>query len=407
MNPHAGAAAAPLDSQAFRFAGHTLDALAEIAGRTPCYVYDRQCALARIARLRAALPRGTRVHYSLKANPLPALVGALAGAVDGLDVASHGELRTALGGGTPPAAVSFSGPGKRDVELAAAVVAGVVVHVESAGELERLAVLGDRLGAVPRVSVRVNPDFAVRRSGMVMGGGPQPFGTDAEAVPALLARALALGLERVGLHCYAGSQMLDADVVAALQAGTLELLCRLARESALAAPSLNLGGGFGIPYFAHEAELALERVGTALEGKIDRARQNTDIGEVVLELGRWIVGPAGIYIARVIERKRSRGRDYLVLDGGLNHHLAASGNLGQVVRRNYPIAASRAVAEAGAERAWVVGPLCTPLDVLGDDVALARLGPGDLVAVLQSGAYGASASPHGFLGHPPPVELVL
>ena len=244
---------------------------------------------------------------------------------------------------------------------------------------------------------------------MVMGGGPQPFGIDAERIVSAADEARALGLELVGLHCYPGSQILSADALGALHAATLELLTHLALEARLDAPSLNLGGGFGIPYAARDPELDLAAVGESLGRATEAAHARCAPSEIVVETGRYVAGPAGIYLARVVDRKTSRGRTFLVVDGGLNHHLAATGNLGQVIRRNYPVRGqSQDGSDDGAtERVSVVGPLCTPLDLLADDVELPTLGPGDLVAVLQSGAYGCSASPHGFLGHPPPVELLL
>lgn len=395
------------DAERYRFAGRTIDELAMIAGQTPVYVYDRAAIGRSVERLRHDLPASVKLHYSLKANPLPALVGHVATLVDGLDVTSHAELRTALGSGLEPACTSFSGPGKRDAELLAAVTAGLTIHLESPGELERLASVAANASRAPRLSVRVNPDFTVRRSGMIMGGGSQPFGIDREEVVALIGRVRELGFCCEGLHCYAGSQMLSAETVTGVQARTLDMMADLVREAALGRVALNIGGGFGIPYFAGDTPLDTHHIGEALARRIDALAPDVDVSEIVLELGRYIVGEAGIYVARVIERKASRGKRYLVLDGGLNHHLAASGNLGQAIRRDYPIVGSRSVAKAGHERTSVVGPLCTPLDVLADGVRLPRLDAGDHVAVLQSGAYGFSASPHGFLGHPPPLELLL
>ena len=395
------------DGDVFRFAGRTLDELVAIAGGTPVYLYDRAVIDASVARLRGDLPSDVRLHYSLKANPLAALVDHVSRLVDGLDITSHGELRTALGARADAKRISFSGPGKRDTELLAAVTAGVTIHLESAGELERVAAIAERTGCTPRLSVRVNPDFAIKQSGMVMGGGPQPFGIDREEIAAAIARLRELGLACDGLHCYAGSQMLSADVVADVQSRTLDMMVAIVRETRLDRVALNIGGGFGIPYFPKDTALDTRAVGEALAARLDRLASEIDVGEVALELGRHLVGEAGVYVARVVERKASRGERYLVLDGGLNHHLAATGNLGQVIRRNYPLVGSRAIDEAGAERTSVVGPLCTPLDVLAKDVRLPELEPGDLVAVLQSGAYGRSASPHGFLGHPPPLELLI
>ena len=369
---------------------------------------------ANIAALRSALPDEVWLHYSLKANPLPQLISHIACQVDGLDVASHTELVTALGASKNPSTVSFSGPGKNDQELLAAVTAGIVIHVESMGELQRIAHVAKTVGSTPQLSVRINPDFTIRQSGMVMGGGAQPFGVDKEQAADVLAAIADYGFKCEGLHCYVGSQILSADIIIDTQKRILEMMTNLVQSARLDADkcTFNIGGGFGIPYFAGETELDVTAVGDALSTQLDQLKQTLGKVRVAVETGRYVVGSAGIYISRVIDRKHSRGKTYLVVDGGLNHHLAATGNLGQVIRRNYPL---RALAANSAplqtvvelETVSVVGPLCTPLDILATDIDLPQLYVGDYVAVLQSGAYGYSASPHGFLGHAPPVELIV
>ena len=387
--------------------GLTVSALAAQVGQTPFYAYDRALMQARVAKLRAALPTGLQLHYAMKANPLPAVVRLMAGLVDGVDVASAGELQVALAAGAQPADISFAGPGKRDAELQAAVRAGVLVNVESPRELPVLAAASQALGRPARVAVRVNPDFELKGSGMKMGGGPKPFGVDAEAVPALLARIGQLGLAFEGFHLYAGSQNLRADAIAQAQTLSFELATRLAEHAPSPVLTLNLGGGFGIPYFPGERRLDLASVAAALAGLLERARQQLPQAALVLELGRYLVGEAGVYVARVIDRKVSRGQVFLVVDGGLHHHLSASGNFGQVLRRNHPVAIANRMNDSRREVASVVGPLCTPLDLLADRMPLAVAQEGDLVVVYQSGAYGASASPQGFLGHPACVEVLV
>ena len=387
--------------------GLTVSALAAQVGQTPFYAYDRALMQARVAKLRAALPTGLQLHYAMKANPLPAVVRLMAGLVDGVDVASAGELQVALAAGAQPADISFAGPGKRDAELQAAVRAGVLVNVESPRELPVLAAASQALGRPARVAVRVNPDFELKGSGMKMGGGPKPFGVDAEAVPALLARIGQLGLAFEGFHLYAGSQNLRADAIAQAQTLSFELATRLAEHAPSPVLTLNLGGGFGIPYFPGERRLDLASVAAALAGLLERARQQLPQAALVLELGRYLVGEAGVYVSRVIDRKVSRGQVFLVVDGGLHHHLSASGNFGQVLRRNHPVAIANRMNDSRREVASVVGPLCTPLDLLADRMPLAVAQEGDLVVVFQSGAYGASASPQGFLGHPACVEVLV
>ncbi len=372
---------------------------------TPTFVYDAAIVAARVARFRAAFP-AVDLHYAIKANPLPALLERIAPVVDGLDVASGGELETALAV-KPAAAISFAGPGKRDAELIGAIRAGATLNLESEGEAARAIRLAEELGVTPRLAVRVNPDMELRGSGMKMGGRPSPFGVDASRAAALVRTIVAAGADWRGLHIYAGSQALDAAAIVETQAATLALAARLAEEAGEAPPLVNLGGGFGIPYFANDTALDVERVGEALAAALDRRAAVLRDTRFAIELGRWLVAEAGVYLTRIVDRKDSQGETFLVTDGGLNHQLAASGNFGTVVRRNYPIALARDVGGDAIETVSVVGPLCTPLDRLGDRIALPRAEVGDLIAVFLAGAYGASASPAAFLGHPPATEIVV
>lgn len=387
--------------------GQGLTLLSERAGVTPFYAYDRELLRARVGALRAVLPKAVKLHYAMKANPMPALVQFMAGLVDGIDVASAGELKVALDAGANPVEISFAGPGKRDAELRQAVAARVLVNVESAREVEVLAAVADGLGLQPRVAVRVNPDFELKGSGMKMGGGPKPFGVDADAVPALLSRIGELGLGFEGFHLFAGSQNLRAESICEAQVKSYELALKLAAHAPAPVRFLNLGGGFGIPYFPGEARLDPAPIGANLQALCERARHELPEAGVVIELGRYLVGEAGVYVTRVVDRKVSRGQVFLVCDGGLNHHLAASGNFGQVVRKNYPVAIGNRMGAGEVEVATAVGPLCTPLDLLADRMPLPAAQVGDLVVVFQSGAYGASASPQAFLGHPAVTELLV
>ncbi|KTW10208.1 pyridoxal-dependent decarboxylase, exosortase A system-associated [Sphingomonas sanguinis] len=374
-----------------------------LAGRDgPAFVYDAAIVAARVARFRAAFP-SIDLHYAIKANPFQPLLDAMAGLVDGFDVASAGELAKVAGLGRP---VSFAGPGKRDAELTAAIEAGVTLNLESEGEATRALAIADRLGHSPRLAVRVNPDVELRGSGMKMGGRPSPFGIDAVRVPALVRDLVAAGADWRGFHIYAGSQALDPQAIIDTQAATLALAARLAEEAGHAPPLVNLGGGFGVPYFAGDRPLDIEAVGAALEQGL--AARPAILGDTrfAIELGRWLVAEAGVYLARVIDRKESGGETFLILDGGLNHQLAASGNFGTVVRRNYPLALAHAMGAEPVETVSVVGPLCTPLDRLGDRVALPAGAVGDIVAIFLAGAYGATASPSAFLGHPPAGEVL-
>ena len=373
-----------------------------VAPQTPAFVYDLRVVREKVASLRAALPESVGIHYAMKANPLPEMVAAMVPMVDGIDIASGGELVVARAAGASH--ISFAGPGKRDVELQAAIAAGVTINLESEGETTRALAIAERLGVTPKLAVRVNPDFSLKGSGMKMGGGAAAFGVDAEHAAVLVKRVIAAGADWRGFHIFAGSQALDSEAIAATQNATVELAERLTEEVGTAPPLVNLGGGFGIPYFAGETPVDLAliggRLGEAIHGHLPGSR-------FAVELGRWLVGECGVYLTRVIDRKESRGETFLVTDGGLHHQLAASGNFGTVVRRNYPIAVAAKIGAAADETVSVVGCLCTPLDKLGDQVSLPRADMGDVIAVFMAGAYGATASPANFLGHGPAHEIVI
>nr|WP_317892769.1 pyridoxal-dependent decarboxylase, exosortase A system-associated [uncultured Sphingomonas sp.] len=391
--------------QRLTIGGEDAEALVARAGDTPLFVYDLGLVAERVDVLRTALP-DVGIHYAIKANPHPELLAGIAPLVDGLDVASGGELAQALAM-KPAAEISFAGPGKRDDELAAAIEAGATLNAESEGEVARAIAIGDRLGIAPRLAVRVNPDFELRGSGMRMGGRASPFGVDAARVPALVRTILASGAEWRGFHIFAGSQALDTAAIIETQAATVALAARLAEEAGAAPPLVNLGGGFGIPYFAGDLPVDVAAVGTALgEALAARAAVLAD-AQFAIELGRWLVGEAGVYLTRVIDVKDSGGERFVIVDGGLHHQLAASGNFGTVVRRNYPVAVAGRMAEPATQTASVVGCLCTPLDRLADKVALPEVAVGDLIAIFLAGAYGATASPAAFLGHPAARELVV
>lgn len=388
-------------------AGRKITDIVAEAGQTPVYVYDRSVMTRKVEQLRAALPRDVHLHYAMKANPMPDVVRHFVGLVDGLDVASGRELEVALVAGGDPNKISFAGPGKTEAELAKSVAAGITVNVESEREIRILADLGRQIGTKPKAAIRVNPDFELKTSGMKMGGGPKQFGIDAERVPEVLADLVQLPIEFRGFHIYSGSQNLRPDAIVEAQQKTVDLAIRLAGHAPSPVTLLNLGGGFGIPYFPGEQPLDLAPIGANLSALLPRIRERMPHAEVVLELGRYLVGESGVYVCRVIDRKVSRGQVFLVTDGGLHHHLAASGNFGQVIRKNYPIVIATKVSGLSREVASVVGPLCTPLDLLADRAELAVAEPGDLVAVFQSGAYGLTASPLRFLSHPEPAELAV
>lgn len=384
--------------------GESCEALAMQAGDTPLFVLDVALVREKIARLKAAMPPALRIHYAIKANPMPALVSAMAGLVDGLDVASVGEMEIACAAHSH---VSFAGPGKRDRELEAAIKAGVTLNLESEGEAARALAIAERLGITPKLAVRVNPDFDLKGSGMRMGGGAKPFGVDADRAAALVRHVIAAGADWRGFHIFAGSQALDAEAIAETQRETVALAARLSEEVDAVPPLVNLGGGLGIPYFPGDKTVDIAHLGGSLaETLASRAAILAD-SEFAIELGRYLVGEAGVYLCRIVDRKISKGETFLITDGGLHHLLAATGNFGTVVRRNYPVAIASRFAEAPSEVASITGCLCTPLDRIADQIEIPAAQIGDLVAVFMTGAYGATSSPERFLGHGPARELLV
>ncbi|SFI70275.1 diaminopimelate decarboxylase [Nitrosomonas sp. Nm34] len=397
----------PVQNNCLHVGGVSLVRLSQRVGKTPFYAYDRQLITERVHLLRHCLPEEIHLHYAMKANPMPAVVQHLAGLVDGMDVASAGEMKVALDAGISPDRIGFAGPGKNEHELGCAIAAGIVISMESERELERIMTLAEQMGICPKVAVRVNPNFELKSSGMKMGGEAKQFGIDVERVPAMLARISKLGLDLEGLHIFCGSQNLKAEAIQDAHDKTLQLGLQLAQVSPIPIRTLNMGGGFGVPYFPGEKPLDLVAVGKNLQRLLSEIKPELPGIRFVIELGRYIVAEAGVYVCRVLDKKLSKGRLFLVTDGGLHQHLAASGNFGQVIRKNYPVIVGNKVETSETEMVSVVGPLCTPLDVLADQMELSKADIGDLIVVFQSGAYGLTASPTAFLSHPEPLEVLV
>jgi len=408
MKPHEHIAGfGTLDGE-LRVGGMPLSRLAARVGSTPFFAYDRAVLDRRVDELRSALPARVELSFAMKANPMPAVVQHLAGRLDRIDVASGLEMQTALDTTIRPGQVSFAGPGKTPAEIRQAVAAGILIEVESSTEFRRVLAAADQLGIEPDVAVRVNPDFAVKGSGMRMGGGPQQFGIDAEQVPGLLRDYATAGANVLGFHVFAGSQNLTAATIAEAQRHTVDLVSSLAEHLPTPVRYLNLGGGFGIPYVEKDQPLDLGAVAENLHELVDGPiSQRMPEARPVIELGRYLVGECGVYVTRVLDRKVSRGTTFLIVDGGMHHQLAASGNFGQAIRRNYPVAVGNRVDRALAEAVTVVGCLCTPLDLLAKDVELPAADIDDLIVIFQAGAYGLTASPTAFLGHPAPAEVLV
>ena len=382
----------------------TADELVAEAGGTPLFVYDTRLIARQIDLFRAAMPQEVALHYAMKANSYAPLLSWIADKVDGFDVASAGELGRVAHLGLP---ISFAGPGKTDQQLETAIRAGVTVNLESEGEAERALAIAATASRPPRLAVRVNPPFALKGAGMKMGGLASQFGVDHDRAPALIRRLIEAGADWRGLHIFTGSQTLQADALIEAQAATVALAAEIAGRAGASPPEINLGGGFGIPYFSGDQILDVEAIGSSLARTLESRPEILRESRLAIELGRWIVGEAGVYLSRIVDRKESRGETFLVTDGGLHHMLAASGNFGQLLRRNYPVALANKFGAQPEGAATLTGCLCTPLDLLAHDVALPRAEPGDLVAIFCAGAYGLSASPQEFLSQPRAREMLV
>ncbi|MEW4466797.1 pyridoxal-dependent decarboxylase, exosortase A system-associated [Parasphingorhabdus sp. JC815] len=374
---------------------------------SPLFVYSRSLLSSRISTLRAAMPEQLNIHYAMKANPFAPLLSQMVELVDGIDIASGGELAMAIEAGAAAEHISFAGPGKRDDELLEAIRAGVTINIESPTECDRALAIGAKEGLQPRLVVRVNPDFDLKGSGMKMGGGAKQFGMDVDLVAPTVRQILDAGADWRGFHIFAGSQALKADAIIETQAQTIALAARLAQQIGQSPVHVNLGGGFGIPYFPGDTPVDVAQVGVALKEQFAELPEILSNTLFAIELGRYLVGEAGVYLTRIVDRKESQGEIFLIADGGLHHQLAASGNFGTVIRRNYPAAIATQYRKPAEEVVSIVGCLCTPLDLLSDHVEMPKAQVGDIVAIFCAGAYGATASPANFLGQGPAKEIIV
>jgi len=376
---------------------------------TPIFIYDRAVFDCKYDALRKALPERFSIYYSMKANPASAVVKHFLSRGCGIEIASVGEFRKALAAGCPAGKILFAGPGKSEAELELVLSEGIgEIHMESLTEAKRIAVICRRLGRRAQVAIRINPAGEAEGGAMRMGGRPAPFGMDEETLDEVLDTVLALPeLDLGGIHLFTGTQILDAATLQNQYRHGLELARRVVKRLGRPLRTLDFGGGLGIPYFAHEQELDLDCLRSGLvtlfgDVEHDPCFEGT---QFLVEPGRFLAAEAGVYLTRISDVKLSRGKKFLIVDGGMNHHLAASGNLGQTIKRNYPMALVNKLTAPAGESVDVVGPLCTPLDTLARGIVLPHAEIGDLVGIFQSGAYGRSASPVGFLSHPLPDEI--
>jgi diaminopimelate decarboxylase len=398
----------------------TTDLLLDIAQRhgTPCFVYDFAKIREQVHSLNEAFAHRFAISYAMKANPNEQILSGLRKLVRFLDISSAGELERAIGAGWNPSQISFTGPAKRDVELAAAVEQRVAeVVVESVQEAVRLNAIAAHAGCSQRVLIRINPMALPNGFGVGMAGRPSQFGIDEEDADTAIERIKGLDhLQVVGLHIYAGTQCLKPTVIAHAYEQFATLFQSVSERHRLHPSKLVFGSGLGVPHHDGEEPLHLDPIAASTNPLLDRLRELPALVgcEFVLETGRYLVAEAGVYLTKVISAKRSRGTEIRICDGGINHNLAAGGHLGSVIPRNYRIVKiskgnveSHGSATAARAPFDLCGPLCTSIDLFGRAIALPELNIGDVLAIQCTGAYGLTASPTHFISHPMPPEILI
>lgn len=390
--------------------GMTLASVAERFG-TPVFVYDAGIFGRKLESLRAALPAAFEISYSVKANPNKAVLRWFVAKGCGLEIASGGEYQLAIDAGCPLDRMVFAGPGKTELELALVLAKGIgELHVESLVEIDRIIRLCHRLGTKANIALRINPTGEAEGGAMRMGGRAAPFGVDEETADVVVDHIAASPVLRLtGVHLFTGTQILDHEVLLSQYRKGMAIAASVARHVKQPLETVDFGGGLGVPYFKNERELDLDGLRQGLARLVESVGKEAVFNgtKFMLEPGRFLTAEAGVFLARVTDVKTSRGKTFVILDGGMNCHLAASGNLGQTIKRNYPIAVVNRIQEHVGVTADIVGPLCTPLDTLGRNVELPQPAVGDLIGVFQSGAYGLTASPVNFLSHPSPAEVMI
>ena len=385
----------------------SVDAIRKIFG-TPAYVYNMELLSERVHQLRSLFSCSFSISYAVKANPNRYLLKALSKQIDCFDVSSAGELHRVLAAGAGAGSVSFSGPAKRLSELKSAIELGVGdIVIESLDEARSVNRLCQQLNKKQRVLIRITPLLTPKNFGASMANKSSQFGIDEEQLPSLWPEINRLSaLDICGFHIYSGSNCLSADSI--IENFSLMLDCfSYAREVTGVIPKkLIFGAGFGLPYLQSEDDLDIHAVSAGISPLISEYLNKVPGCRMVLELGRWLVGPVGLLLTSVISSKTSRGRQIRLCDAGFNNHLAAFGLMGSVIRRNWRIHnLSNPLAET--EMYNLVGPLCTSIDVLAQNIKLPVVRNEDVLAIENSGAYGLTASPVGFISHPMPAEIAL
>lgn len=387
--------------------GYPAEELVAESGGTPLFVYDNNIVGAQVARFKGAMADGIGLHYSVTANPYEPLLEFLGRYVDGFRVVSLGEIRRLQEARLAGIPMNFAGPGKLDIELEESVKAGATISIESEGEALRAIRAAERVGIQPRISVRVTPTFTIEAGRVSLGSIASPFGVDDDRVPSVVKGLMEADVDWRGLHMFAGSQCLDAEGLAEVHRVTVMHAGEIAELIGAPIPELNLGSGFDVACRPGDEPLDIDHVATALNHTLCNAPPLLATTRFTIELGRWLVGESGVYLTRVLDRTESCGQTFLTTDGGGHHLIGATGSLGERGISNFPIAVANRFGAPVEEEVTVTGCLCTPYDMLGDQVALPRAEEGDLIAVFCAGAYGLSASPQAWESRPLAREMLV
>lgn len=373
---------------------------------TPCYIYSEKIIEERLKLLRSAFPKDIKLNYSVKANPFIDILSFLENKINGFDVASEEELLLAISTKIDKANITLTGPGKTDSLLEKAILNKIIINVESVSELNKIILISKFKQIEPHIILRINPSFPFHNSGMRMSGCTQ-FGLDEpnlfKAINVIKQNHSEIIFH--GFHIFNGSQNLNQTSLINTYNSSIELMLNLLNT--IEFDNCYLGSSLGIPYFEKDEELDIQFIGSHLDLLIKKLKQKHSKMKLHMELGRYIIGSAGLYVSKIITKKDNNGHVFLITDGGMNHNLAACGLLGQLIRKNYPIAIGNNIYSEELKKVTISGPLCTPLDILGKDVILPIAEEEDLVVVFQSGAYGLTASPNSFLSHKVAKEILF
>ncbi len=371
--------------------------------RTPFYLYNKAEIIAHAKILKGTIFESAQLFFSMKANPEKMIIKCLLEQGCGVEVASLGELKLAIEAGCNPYNIIFTGPGKEKDELEMAIETGIYcINIENILEIEIISEIASRLKKDVNIAIRINPQS--RTTGKISMNGVTQFGIGPAQVGEAIEHARKSDyVHLIGFQIYAGTQILNSDVISENVEQMIDIVFEMVDKYNLSIKYLNFGGGFGVPYFSNDKELDMKMLHANLQAIYEKCPKLAEVNRIVFESGRYILAEAGVFVVKVLYEKVVCGSKFLICDGGSNFHSSAA-FLGRFVRNNFPMHSISD--ETEEEKVTIVGNLCTPSDVIGQNVTIKKVVVGDLIVVEKSGAYGLSFSPSGFLRHRLPVEIM-